>query len=201
MSSKVDEYNKYWRGNPLKGYSLPINKLITATMSKYPHDYVLDLGCGVGNNIKWLSDKWPESKFTGVDISDVAIEYAKSKVPTAEFICGSIEKVSVPVYSDIIFLIGVLEHIRNLTSFLKSVREIPCGFLFVRTIYNNDRPKGFNRPGFGDNQEEWNYTPDEWETIFEKNGFEIVERVTGVGLWPGRDLAWVLKVVTNEKSS
>jgi 2-polyprenyl-3-methyl-5-hydroxy-6-metoxy-1,4-benzoquinol methylase len=194
MSSKADEYNKYYHGKPDKGYAPMVERLIVSNMKDYPHKRVLDLGCGVGNNIKWLSGVWKDAEFTGVDLSQVAIDTATIKVPTAFFACDTIEHVKLDGTYDIIFLIGVLEHIFDIYPVLDKVLSLSSGVVFVRTVYNSDRADGvFTRPGFGDNQEEWNLSKNRWEDIFIGNGFKIVKEVTGQGLTEGRDLAWMLE--------
>jgi 2-polyprenyl-3-methyl-5-hydroxy-6-metoxy-1,4-benzoquinol methylase len=193
MLSRIEEYNNYYRGKPNKGYAPMVERLIVHSLEPYPKATILDLGCGVGNNIKYLSEVWKDSVFTGVDISDVAIETAKSKVPSAIFFCDSIEHIDLINKYDIIFLIGVLEHLQDMTDTFEKVRLLSSGVVFVRTVYNAERSRGYLRPGFGDNQTEWNLSRIEWEEKFKMNGFEIVQQVTGLGLVPGRDLAWMLK--------
>jgi 2-polyprenyl-3-methyl-5-hydroxy-6-metoxy-1,4-benzoquinol methylase len=195
MSSRVEEYDAYFRGKPMKGFAPMVERLIIQYLDKYPHKTILDLGCGVGNNLQFLSYVWPESYLTGVDISPVALETALRKVPSAKFVESELEKVEFLAPFDVIFLIGVLEHLPDIDMSLRKVKTLSSGVVFVRTIFNADRFKGYARPGFGDNQMEWNYPASEWENIFEKNGFEIVEQVTGLGLMADRDLAWIIRGV------
>jgi 2-polyprenyl-3-methyl-5-hydroxy-6-metoxy-1,4-benzoquinol methylase len=201
MSSKTEEYNRYFSTDKWKGYAPMVERLIFKYLEPYKKATVLDLGCGVGNNLWYLSQVWKDSTFTGVDISDVAISVASAKVPKARLILDSIANLKATKKYNIIFLIGVLEHMEDVTGTLAKVKSLSNGVVFVRTVFNEGRPREFSRPGFGDNQAEWNFTQSEWEELFYANGFEVVERVTGLGLARGRDLAWIIRKVPNAKKA
>jgi len=46
---------------------------------------VLEVGCGLGDNLKIMTAYWGGAKFIGIDISSQAISFAKEKVPTGNF--------------------------------------------------------------------------------------------------------------------
>jgi ubiquinone/menaquinone biosynthesis C-methylase UbiE len=53
---------------------------------------LLDVGCGTGNVISLLQEKYPERKYTGVDLSEEMIKVARSKnIPGASFINADAE--------------------------------------------------------------------------------------------------------------
>lgn len=50
---------------------------------------VLEVGCGLGYFTNYLSQNLPEINFTGMDISETAIEKAKGNFPSLNFITGN----------------------------------------------------------------------------------------------------------------
>ena len=75
-------------------------------------DRILDYGCGQGAWIDILSARFPKSRIYGLDISDVAIERAKSRFPIYEFRTFDGEMADFPdEHFDLIFSYHVLEHV------------------------------------------------------------------------------------------
>ena len=62
-----------------------------------PESKVLDLGCGCGLPVSQILSK--NFVVTGVDLSPVQIERAKSLVPEAEFICADMTEIDFPAGS------------------------------------------------------------------------------------------------------
>lgn len=56
---------------------------------------VLDLGCGNGGLAVLLADD-VRIKYTGIDISQVALDKAKSLYPKGRFICGNLDENPIP---------------------------------------------------------------------------------------------------------
>lgn len=53
---------------------------------------VLDVGCGTGNLLQYLEERFSNFEYTGVDILEYMIAYAKSKKTRGRFICADIFK-------------------------------------------------------------------------------------------------------------
>ncbi len=53
---------------------------------------ILDIGCGTGNLLQYLEKRFSDFKYTGVDILEHMISYAKSKKTRGRFICIDIFK-------------------------------------------------------------------------------------------------------------
>ena len=91
-------------------------------MSKIiPKDaYVLDIGCGDGNFLKYLYDNQIGVSLSGIDISEKAIEIAKQKTPLADFSKISQSPCELPVKNmDIITAMHIVEHLDNPTEYVK----------------------------------------------------------------------------------
>lgn len=73
--------------------------LILSEISTMKFTNVVDIGCGTGEIIKNLVSKYPNVKFTGVDLSEKMLEQAKDKLcKKAVFILGDAERL--PLESD-----------------------------------------------------------------------------------------------------
>lgn len=71
---------------------------------------ILDLGCGEGTRLNWISEG--REKGVGVDISDTAVKLARKNYPKAEFIKADLEKVPLKAKSfSLVYSAYVLEHL------------------------------------------------------------------------------------------
>lgn len=73
---------------------IPYQELLLSIASKVPKQRditIFDAGCGTGNLLRVLS-KQAYTQLTGLDLSPVGIEIAKSKVPNAKLSIGDIKK-------------------------------------------------------------------------------------------------------------
>jgi len=145
---------------------------------------LLDIGCGNGHTIKHLATCWPNTKFYGVDISQVAIDIAQKKTPQATFARGSNMDIDV----DVITLMGVAEHFEN----LKDLENYRAKIVYLEVpnclSYSNSKEEGFRKNG---EQMEWHLRRETWEKTIEDCGFEILERFDGGR--PSWEFVWVLK--------
>jgi len=98
---------------------------------------VLDLGCSYGA----LADMIQDRKYTGVDFSEVAIEYAREHVqsPNAQFVLGSFYDDLPLEVCDTVVLLQVLEH----TWGYKELFDFACELANERVIVTVPR----NAPG------------------------------------------------------
>ena len=81
---------------------------------------VLDVGCGTGDLLSMLSERYPDWSIAGTDISKVALKMAQSRDIIADFKLTSI----VPFGSwDTIVMSQVLEHVDDDTMFIKFISD------------------------------------------------------------------------------
>ena len=65
---------------------------ILKEIEKEPFETLLDAGCGPAPMITLLSEKYPDKKYTGLDLTEAMIDVAKSKnIQNAQFIVGDCE--------------------------------------------------------------------------------------------------------------
>lgn len=72
-----------------------------------------DFGCGTGEGLLYIKEKFPLAKLTAIDYSPIAISKAKEKVSTAEFHCLDFTKSPLPGKYDYILTVETLEHFRD----------------------------------------------------------------------------------------
>ena len=87
---------------------------------------VLEIGCGAGHSVKYLPKDY--SNFTGIDFSEelinLAIEQYGTKSRKVEFISSSLEEFDPSKKFDIIFMVGVLHHVKDTDEFISKLLEL-----------------------------------------------------------------------------
>lgn len=111
VSDFYDEYSVYQKN---RGYNerhfFMLDKMLELGLNRESN--VLELGCGIGTITSLVYKVVRKGKIVGVDISPKSIEYAKHRVPGAEFHVGDIVEFSrKELVYDFITLFDVLEHI------------------------------------------------------------------------------------------
>jgi len=142
---------------------------------------VLELGCGVGANSKYLKDYY--NHYTGIDYSEEFIKLANNLYADSntEFLCGNLKDYSIKKSTfDLIIGVGILHHLPDIGLVLRNFRKqlsknVVYGFIEVQSgnpviqLLRNLRKKT-----------DRNYSEDQnifsrkfiYET-FQKEGFEI----------------------------
>ena len=79
------------------------------TAIKRPIGRILEYGCGIGRNIRYLQSAFPEAEIIGTDISKASLEIAESENAGVRF---EVENSSLNIGTfDLIFVAGVFHHI------------------------------------------------------------------------------------------
>ena len=106
---------------------------------KHQAKKILEYGCGVGANLKWISSYFPYASLTGCDISKKSLDIAKKKFPTINFF--SLEEDTSQLF-DLIFSANVFHHI-PVSERVKTIQTIykklsPGGYfvIFEHNPYN-----------------------------------------------------------------
>lgn len=188
-------YNKIYKENPTKWTSdardafafNAINQHVTEVAS------MLDFGCGNGHTLRYFANKWPDTEFFGVDISGVALEIARKKLPGAKF-AESIEEMP---RVNVITMMGVYEHFEDLSDISKVADHLsPGGLLYVEVpnclAYSSSKEEGWRRTTGGTGQVEWHLERASWERILSRNGFKFIASLDGKS--PSWELIWLLQV-------
>ncbi|WP_263768325.1 methyltransferase domain-containing protein [Propionivibrio soli] len=103
---------------------------------------VVDLGCGAGNVVRVLSERWPDAHVTGVDSSAEMLEKAQAVLPSVEWQLSEIASWQPSAPVDLIFSNAALHWLPHhdkllarLVGFLK-----PGGLLAVQMPHNFAAP-------------------------------------------------------------
>jgi len=153
---------------------------------------LLDAGCGTAPMITLLKEKYPDKKYTGIDLSPKMIEKAKEKnMENVEFVVGDCENLPFEENSfDIIINSQSFHHYPNPQDFFNSVYKVlkPGGKLILRDntgnkvvkfLMNHVEVPIINMLGYGDVAI---YTLDEIREFCNKANLEV-ETVEKRGLF------------------
>lgn len=96
---------------------------------------ILEFGCGIGRNIRYLRDAFPGAEILGSDISAKSLEMARSENPEVVFWCEGVDEPPDNQPFDLIFVAGVFHHVppadRVSVAATLCSRLKPGGSLFV----------------------------------------------------------------------
>lgn len=191
LLTKPDFYDQIYRANPHKWEMVGYDQLAFKTLSDYFGENrpkkLLDIGCGNGHTLKYFADRWPEVDYTGMDISNAAIQLAHQKVSRANFYCGALEETILLGKFDCIIMLGVIEHFEKLPKALLIIRsmlprygicyiEAPNCIAYPESVHE----EGYRKTNVGSRQEEWHLFRATWELILIEAGFEVVKSLDGI---------------------
>jgi len=99
---------------------------------------IIDIGCGTGANIASLNNDY---NCIGIDISDIAIKFAKKRFPKVKFICVS-ESKNINKYipnASLILMTDMLEHVKDDFLFFSSVASLtkPGAYILLTVPANS----------------------------------------------------------------
>ena len=116
---------------------------ILKELEKEPFQDLLDAGCGSAPMISLLSEKYPDRKYTGLDLTPAMIEQAKQKnIPNTTFVVGDCENFPFPDNSiDSIICANSFHHYPNPQAFFDSIKRClrPNGKLILRDLSSNNK--------------------------------------------------------------
>lgn len=101
---------------------------------RLPVGRLLEYGCGIGRNISFLQQAFPDAVIIGTDISEASLEIARRDNPKVDFFGEDGSSDSLELF-DVIFVAGVFHHIpvadRDEAARKLFNRLMPGGLLFV----------------------------------------------------------------------
>lgn len=111
---------------------------VLAELEKEDFTDLLDCGCGTAPMLTLLKQKYPNKRYTGIDLTPEMIEVAKAKhMPGVELIVGDCEKLPFPDASfDAVICCQSFHHYPNVQDFFDSVHRVlrPGGRLILRDM-------------------------------------------------------------------
>ena len=118
-------YIKHTRKDPITKWAIgKFNELLYSYVNKIKPKKILDVGCGEGFTLKYLTKK---GKFSlhGIDSSKEAIRLARKIAPKSRLRVGDVTKLPFKGNSfDIVLLLEILEHLENPKKIIKEVKRL-----------------------------------------------------------------------------
>ena len=121
------KYNDLW----VQKYSLgptrrEVKKLVLPLLEKNKELKILDIGCGTGQLIKEISDKYKMVNYLGIDVSENMIDIAKknNKGNNIKFKISSIETFDTVDRYDIIICTHAFPYFPNKEDMIKKISEL-----------------------------------------------------------------------------
>lgn len=144
----------------------PSKRFTTAVSLIKEGERVLDIGCGPGNFVKRVLDKFPMGEVWGVDISSKVIEDNKVRIPEGVFYqqrIGGLDKVP-DNYFDVVFSGEVMEHLEDPSLLFKDAfTSLKDGGRFIMTTPNDT--------AVNSDEHLWFITKEDVQKFYEDAGF------------------------------
>ena len=190
------EYDILYKAHPDKwGNTDRSDFMVNALKTILPNPQTaLDVGCGIGVALENFGKHFPGTTLYGIDPSNEAIRLSKEKVPYGYFITK--EEFEDIKKFDLVFCLGVAEHVEELVPFLTSLKDKlnKDGICYIEVPHNllySEGTETYRRLATRSRQLEWHLPRRMWENLLIRAGFEIVERLNGLNAtW---EFIWILK--------
>jgi ubiquinone/menaquinone biosynthesis C-methylase UbiE len=181
-----------WVGECFKFSSKVVSKDFTSTGEKYKDflstyiknsDSILDLDCGEGKYIRYFKDIYNDKNFVGIDPYFYDNDLVKK---------GDVYNINDNNAYNLIYTIEVLQHVKYIDRALKNIyKALDDNGFFIICDRNPKSIIGLLKPIYectgkwmypcdSPFKEKW-YSTNEWRTILNNNGFEIVKIESFIG--------------------
>lgn len=151
-------------------FSRHVRRLIKDIMRPLTFETVLDVGCGQGSLLTELSAEFPHIKPHGCDISPIAVELARRKIPNGQFWVLDITREQLAQKFDLVVCSEVLEHIPDDVAVLKNLADMTGKYLLLSAPQG--RMRRFEAEEVGHVR---NYAPSELLQKTEQSGFKALK--------------------------
>lgn len=181
-----DRYSQYWWSN--RFYAL------LARRHGPPSGRVLEVGCGLGHLLGWLTDTY---QVYGVDINSWALAESRRNVPKGNFVLLSAEELG--GFQDNAFQIVIAKHVvEHLHDPEQAIAEMgrvlaPGGLLLLATPNLNSPMRGIKKErwiGYQDPTHINMLPPEQWIEYLLHNDLEP-KRVFSDGFWDAPYISWL----------
>jgi ubiquinone/menaquinone biosynthesis C-methylase UbiE len=158
-----------------------IKLILNCTIEERPK--ILDVGCGTGRLLRYVSNVWTDSRLTGVDVSEAMIKVASEFAPEHDFYVSPAEKLPLQDNAfDIVLSSLTLHHWNDANQGVKEIARVlrPGGLFCLADHLGPKWAVRFFGPGAKTNRE--------LENLYRTNALEIIAKSRFFG-WVGIRLA------------
>ena len=135
MTFSSEFYDKAWnKWDDMKVYgptARHTRRFVLAFLKGSEISSVLDAGCGTGLLLQQILEKYPHVRATGLEYSAKGIEFAKLRLPKADFHIIDLSKESLGEKFDVVTCIDVLEHIADDRTALKNLLAMTGKYMIL----------------------------------------------------------------------
>lgn len=139
----VDRFSKYGVSKDTLGWFKGKQDLrYRALLQKIPPTIktITDIGCGFGDGIEFIREKFPHVQVTGVDLVTEFIEKCRQKYPDCDFKIG--DYVDVLTRTDAVIASGVFNHhtgtiYKDIDNLVQICKDLKVNYLAFDSLSNN----------------------------------------------------------------
>jgi SAM-dependent methyltransferase len=183
MTKKGMDYEQWWDDYTEINHRDPgtriRKKIIGEEISDDKYKVILDLGCGTGELLEYLSDRFPKKQLHGTDVSKKALELVEKKNVTKSTFIADLEKdKEIKGKYDAVVCSEVIEHLHNWKNALHVLKgHVNKGGKVIITTQSGKRYPHHLEIGHIQH-----FEPKEIGDVLRKDGFTVtVEKKFG---WP-----------------
>lgn len=104
-------------------------ELVAGLLGSMQARSVIEAGCGAGEVIRILSERFPDVQFAGYDVSkDAAAFWAGKESANLKYSCSDL--LDSDIQADVVLCLDVFEHVEDYMGFLKRLRSHGSYFIF-----------------------------------------------------------------------
>jgi SAM-dependent methyltransferase len=171
------QYDVGWdtRWDDMKKYgpmSRHVRRIIKKLIRPLSFTSVMDVGSGQGSLLLELVAEWPRIEPSGTDISNAAVQLARTRVPQGNFHVLDLAREHVDQTYDLVICSEVVEHIEDDVAAMRNLRQMTKGHLVISTVQG--RMRSFEAGEVGHVR---NYARGELAAKLREAGFEIIKTV------------------------
>jgi trans-aconitate methyltransferase len=165
-----DKWGDMQRFGPVHRHHRRIFGELLGALSLTEIDTVADIGCGEGSNLLYLRDLFPGSKLHGFDVSETALEKARSRID-ATYAILDVQRAHSADSFDLTICSDVLEHLNDDVVAIRNIQHMTNRFALFATV------QGRMRRNEGSIGHVRNYGRGELQRKLASNGFQITRAV------------------------